>query len=89
MNAKTAFNVPEWLNSLNELDIKSGGRPEVPDHILDQAREWLATILVDVGEGLVPHIRQLERYCDARRATPSHLTVSMKRQQLQLPTNHT
>src|SRR5580698_3049776 len=70
MNARTALNVPEWLNSLNELDIKSSGRPEVPDHILEYAREWLATILVDVGEGLVPHIRQLERYCNASFQPP-------------------
>jgi hypothetical protein len=70
VNSKTAHVVPDWLDSLSTIDFESGGRPELSKAQLADARDWLATILVDVADGLVPHIRQLERYYKASFSAP-------------------
>lgn len=60
MSSDTALTVPGWLSDLLALDRQTGGSPEVPHALLPDTREWLATILVDVADGLISHIRQLE-----------------------------
>ena len=62
MNSDTSLTIPDWLAGLFTADHETGGCPSVPQDHLDEAREWLAAILVDVPDGLVPHIRQLELF---------------------------
>lgn len=70
MNGNTISSGPAWLADLRTADHESGGRPAVPPDRLDEAREWLAVILVDVPDGLVPHVRQLERFYRGRFRAP-------------------